>query len=189
MSDREVDRRIKRTKKLLREALTAMMAEKKLRNISIRELCDYADISRGTFYLHYTDISDMVGKIEKELFEGLEIALDKKLKKDIAIEDVHSILIDIYQDLSQHSEILVKLLGPNGDATLLNKVKDFVRDKCLHSWMLKLEENTTPASYYLNTFIVSGIVGIITEWLSSGMKETPEEIADITVQVMRGLND
>lgn len=189
MSDRKQDRRINRTKKLLLDALTSIMDKKRLKDISIRELCDYADISRGTFYLHYTDINNMVEKIENELLEGLKESLEKNIHTCIELCDVHHILLDIYQYLEHNSIIFEKLFGANGDVTLLNKVKDIVREKCFDSSIKEYGDDSTPILYYLNSFIVSGIMGIITDWLSGGMKETPEDITEITVQVMENWTD
>jgi AcrR family transcriptional regulator len=185
MMAKKEDRRINRTKKMLREALVSIMENKKLKDISIRELCDYADISRGTFYLHYTDINDMVEKIEDELFEGLNAAIGNNIDKSMELMDTHYIFLDIYKYMAQNATIVERLFGPNGDIKLFNKVKDIVREKCLRPWMQKLGNDTTPILYYLNSFLVSGMMGIIAEWLSGGMQESPQEITDITVKVMR----
>ena len=52
----ELDRRTKRTKKLLTDAFITLLSTKNLNEITIKELCDTADINRGTFYLHYQDL-------------------------------------------------------------------------------------------------------------------------------------
>ena len=43
------DRRVRRTKARLRQALTELLREKDLRSITVRELTDRADVNRGTF--------------------------------------------------------------------------------------------------------------------------------------------
>ena len=57
------DRRIRRTRALLRQGLIQLMETKDIKDISVKELSDLADINRGTFYLHYNDIYDMLGKM------------------------------------------------------------------------------------------------------------------------------
>ena len=47
------DRRVRRTKKMLTQALTRLMQEKQIKEITVRELTDLADMNRGTFYLYY----------------------------------------------------------------------------------------------------------------------------------------
>ena len=51
MENMTVDRRVKKTKRQLRQALMHLMTEKPSRSISVRELAERADINRGTFYI------------------------------------------------------------------------------------------------------------------------------------------
>ena len=57
-----MDRRILRTRAQLKSALTALLAEKDIQDITVSELADKVDISRGTFYLHYKNVFDMLQK-------------------------------------------------------------------------------------------------------------------------------
>ena len=78
MEDMTVDRRVKKTKRQLRQALMHLMTEKPSRSISVRELADRADINRGTFYIHYKDVGDLlqqlaqVQRIEPRVFLGAQ---------------------------------------------------------------------------------------------------------------------
>ena len=54
------DRRKERTEKEILNGLIALMQEKSMKNISVRELAELIDINRSTFYLHYTDIYDLI---------------------------------------------------------------------------------------------------------------------------------
>ena len=71
MPEESVDRRVKKTKKQLRLALMDLMSEKAKKNISVRELAERADINRGTFYIHYKDVSDLLQRLEDEMAERL----------------------------------------------------------------------------------------------------------------------
>ena len=63
------DRRIKRTKNLIKQSLTDLLKERELQDISITELCDIADINRKTFYNHFPDIRAVLDEIENENIE------------------------------------------------------------------------------------------------------------------------
>ena len=67
MDGRGVDRRVKKTKKQLRQALTDLMTEKPSKSISVRELAERADINRGTFYIHYQGVNDLLQRLEDEM--------------------------------------------------------------------------------------------------------------------------
>ena len=58
------DKRIRRTKKLLRQALTRLMQQKDFQSITVTDVVREADINRGTFYAHYRDVYDLRDKIE-----------------------------------------------------------------------------------------------------------------------------
>ena len=60
------DRRVRRTRKILTQALTDLLQQKQVNEITVKELTDLADMNRGTFYLYYKDIYDMLGKIQDE---------------------------------------------------------------------------------------------------------------------------
>ena len=76
METKKEDRRVRRTKKLLTQALTQLLQQKQVNEITVKELTDLADMNRGTFYLYYKDIFDMLEKIEDELFENLNGIID-----------------------------------------------------------------------------------------------------------------
>ena len=57
------DRRVRRTKKLLQQGLTELMERKPVKDITVRELADLTDLNRGTFYMHYRDVFDMLDQV------------------------------------------------------------------------------------------------------------------------------
>ena len=153
MSTEAVDRRVRRTRKQLRECLVTLLKQKKVQDITVRELTELADLNRGTFYLHYKDVFDLLEKTESELLD----------------------------DFNQ----LVILLGENGDLNFLNRLKQLIRDKCLHDWMEVFRAGNPAIFDAYFSFIVSGCVGLVQYWLKTGMKETPQQLARLTEQVIR----
>ena len=67
----KMDRRVRKTKAQLREGLARLMQKKSIKEISVKELVDEVDINRSTFYLHYTDIYQMLHKIEEEAMQNI----------------------------------------------------------------------------------------------------------------------
>ena len=70
MENTKIDRRVRKTKALLLKGLTQLMEEKDVNHISVRELTDLVDLNRGTFYLHYRDIFDMVNQVRMNCFNS-----------------------------------------------------------------------------------------------------------------------
>ena len=63
------DRRIRRTRAAIQSAFLKLIFEKDINKITIKELCERADINKSTFYLHYQDIYDLEEQIEEEISE------------------------------------------------------------------------------------------------------------------------
>ena len=55
-----MDKRIIKTKKVIYSSLNKILLKKEIGDISITELCESAQISRKTFYLHYSSIYDVI---------------------------------------------------------------------------------------------------------------------------------
>ncbi|HWT75545.1 MAG TPA: TetR/AcrR family transcriptional regulator [Mobilitalea sp.] len=61
------DKRVKKTKKTLKQTLITLLDEKPFEQISIKELCDLAEISRITFYTHYSDKYELIEEIFQDM--------------------------------------------------------------------------------------------------------------------------
>ena len=72
MENIKEDRRIRRTKKLLKQALAQLMDEKDFKDITVKDITERADLNRDTFYLHYTDTYDILNKIEDEILKNIQ---------------------------------------------------------------------------------------------------------------------
>ena len=60
----------------LRQGLARLMQKKSIKEITVKELVDEVDINRSTFYLHYTDIYQMLEKIEEEAMADIREAME-----------------------------------------------------------------------------------------------------------------
>ena len=102
--EKKEDRRVRRTKKLLTQALMQLLQEKQVNEITVKELTELADMNRGTFYLYYRDIYDMLEKIEDSLFDGLNEIVS--LPQNAASSDVTKpILLDLFRFIGENQEV------------------------------------------------------------------------------------
>ena len=115
MEKRE-DRRISMTKRMLKDTLTEMLKEKDIYHISIRELCERADVNRTTFYKHYGNQFDLLDDMESDLLHLIEktIAEDKKHSANT----IEQLLIFIEKDI----EFVSLLLNSNVDPEFPQKL-------------------------------------------------------------------
>lgn len=181
-TDKKTDRRVRRTKTLLTNALIQLLKEKNIKDITVTELCNAADVNRGTFYLHYRDIYDMMEQLENDLLDQYESLLTHHARKDLKTmqDDLPLLVLDLFLFTDKNAELFRIFLGANGDMSFVNKLKAFCRNLYLDAYISKLSNTNTDQIMHAYNFIAAGCTGLIESWLFSGGHETPEEIAALT---------
>lgn len=186
MAAENLDRRVRKTRALLKQGLIQLMQTKDIKDISVKELSDLADINRGTFYLHYNDIYDMLEKMEDELFVQFNEILDRNFVSDVNSLSATPALLEIFTFLDNNRELCKVMIGAHGDLAFVNRLKELVKERLRH---LFLKEEALRNYEYYYSFTVSGCIGMIETWLNSDSPRRPEEIAALCgVMVNSGLS-
>jgi len=185
-----MDRRIAKTKILLENSLIRLMIEKGFDKISIKDLCEEADINRGTFYLHYKDKYDLLEQKEDEILKGfIKIVTNivEKHPKNFILPANKEILLHIFTNIyiyaKENADFMRVLLGTNGDLNFQMKIRNFIESCLVQNIAIKHEIEKLPIKY-IATIASSAQLGIIQKWLKSGMEETPQELASFVSDVV-----
>ncbi|BAB04438.1 TetR-like C-terminal domain-containing protein [Halalkalibacterium halodurans] len=182
----KLDRRKKYTRMLLKESLMKLMQEKPLSNITIKEICDLADINRSTFYSHYTDLYDLLYQIEDEIIKDLSEALSSYnyTKDEEALQMTENLLVYI----ANNRESCQTLFSEYGDPSFQKKVMMLAHDHVIKTPLVG--KHTKPdISEYVSLYIVNGSIHIVQSWLKNGLKQSPKEMAELIIKLgNRGLS-
>lgn len=170
------DRRVKRTKKLLRDSLFTLLQEKSINEITVTELTEIADINRATFYFYYTDIMDMLDQIQNEAYELFEDVL-------VGTED-H---IDSMEDFAKYIENILIFCKENPTIARFVITREYNNNKVLKKIKKLLakkvpvaKENCSqddPRRFVLN-FALNALTGTIVDWMDDGMIIPPSIMAE-----------
>lgn len=188
MSNQKTDRRIVRTKKVIRDALTDLIEEKGFELITVRDLTEKADINRGTFYLHYQDKYDLLKKSEDELIEGMRDFIHGITPGGIIQSNLQEeplpFLVKLFEYIEENARYMKLILGPNGDPSFQDRIKQFMKANFIDKIMkdLKEDELLVPVEY-LMSYVTAAHLGVIQQWLESDMQQSPEEMALILVKI------
>lgn len=187
MSNRKTDRRIRKTRHQLRQGLAKLMLEKSIKEITVKELTELVDMNRGTFYLHYKDIYDMVDQLEDEIMAEFQAILEVSPGPE-QTESLLPLFSRIYTYLAENADLCAVFLGENGDIAFVEKIKALIHDKCFRTWAVRYTDADPEKFEGFYAFVVGGHIGLIQNWLSTGMKENPEEMAALAEDmVLRGV--
>ena len=183
------DRRVRRTKKLLTQALTELLQTKQINEITVKELTDLADMNRGTFYLYYKDIFDMLEKIEEELFQKLDAIAQTHEHGDLT-EQVKPILLDLFHFIHENQEMCRVLLSPHGDMNFLHRLYEAIRERCHEIWGDQVGSVSEKEFDYRYSFVVFGCAGMIRAWVNRNCQETDMQMAELADRmILRGTID
>lgn len=96
----------------------------------MRELAERADINRGTFYIHYRDVGDLLQRLEDEMADRLA-DLCKSHRPEDSAPGQFPFLRDLYRFIRDNADLCRVLLGPNGDIAYADRICRILRDNFL----------------------------------------------------------
>ena len=177
---RAEDRRVKRTKRLLKECLFKLLETKSIDEITVKELTEAADINRSTFYFYYNDINDMMMQLQNEIFEVFSETVMSRSAKFVTVEDFQEYVVRFLYFCKEYEHICKFVISNDPNNFLSNKIKDSLLTQIPDS--TKVFPKSDP-KYYLTTFAVSAMWQSVLQWMYDGMKVQPEEMAKFLSQV------
>ena len=183
MEEKPVDRRVRKTKRQLRLALMQLMSEKNVKDISVRELAAIADINRGTFYIHYKDVYDLLSQLEEEMAQGL-IKVCRAHHAEESSGSTFPYLNDLYRFIKENADLCRVLLGANGDKAYTDRICQILRDEHLYDFVRYFYPGDESLMNYFCSFIISGNLSLALRWINTGMQETPEEMAVLAGEII-----
>ena len=163
--------RVAETKERIRNAFFDLCREKKIERISIKEITEKAQLNRGTFYVYYKDIYDLLEKSEDELMAELMEKVKGIIVMILRDEDISPFLppLEFYQ---KNEKILSSLLGPNGDPYFIHKLKKLIK-KTLSELFQKENITDIANADYIMEYISSAQIGIISYWMVEKNMDLP----------------
>jgi len=169
------DRRVRKTKKALREGLAELLADKSIQYITVRELTDKADVHRSTFYANFKDIYDLYNHIEETVVDELNNIL-------LSVQNLESaqIVILLLQFISDNKQVSRLVLGNNASSAFLHRISALFKGLCNTHWQQihNLSIPTHKLGVYTH-FLYSGYLGVISEWVASDFALPENELVEL----------
>ena len=188
MIEEKLDRRVVRTKQQIRQAMIELLAEKSENSISVRELAQRANINRGTFYIHYKDIHDLVEQLVDEAVEKLRAVCERHPPAETPRAS-YPFLTDLFETLQSDPQLFSILLGTTGSHAYSQRICQMLQDEFLNDLLSVFYSADPKQRKVASGFIVAGCLREALFWLERGMPESPDEIAYLTGRViMHGID-
>jgi AcrR family transcriptional regulator len=178
MKEMKLDRKTRYTRKALGDSLIELMKAKPFTKITVRELCENADINRTTFYAHYRDQYDLLQQIEEETLNHIEDMLDKYDSKR-SKREVFEMVEEILNFIANNSSSVRVLLSENGDIDFQKRLfRHFMLKEQVMRYLPKKSIREETKEYW-SVYVINGAIGMVQYWLKENMSIPVSELAKI----------
>ena len=156
------DRRVRKTKKALREVLIELLNEKSIQNITVRELTEKADIHRSTFYANFKDVYGLYNHMENTIIA--EISNIISVECNFMPNMFFNALLDY---INKNKQISRLFFGDNINTAFFEQLTNMFKTSCIESWCKEygIVNISVEMDYYVQ-FCLSGGLGVIGMWVS-----------------------
>ena len=188
--NRQLDRRIQRTRPLLQEALFQLIIERGYERITIADITERANLGRTTFYLHYRDKEDLLQESIKTLLHDLQ--LDVELETQGACNTYSMVSIRIFQHVVRRQQLYQAMLKEAGPTrTIEDVMRTYFTElyqRFLQRDRLKLESLPLASSEIIAAHAAGSLLGLLSWWLNHEVIPSAEDMGTIYCQLMANGN-
>lgn len=170
--------RVRRTQKLLRDALIELIEERNFEALTIGELTERAMVSRAAFYRNYQDKYDLVEQIFEEAMSDLLNAVG-----ELGREHPAEVWVKFFEHIAEYDRLYRALLGKKGSPWFVRKMRASLTDLIKENGHSPHKQTASDRHIHLFSdelvpdLVSTMFVEAITWWLEQGKPSTPREIA------------
>jgi AcrR family transcriptional regulator len=183
MEKRKTDRRVLRTRKLLSEALFALILEQGYDSVTIQDITDRANLGRATFYLHYRDKEELLMTMLEGVFEDLLDHASQFVKSEKSMPQLFPMFY-IFHHAGEHSDLYRALFQAQVGQGIIWRMQDFLalRIQELTGIWDQESPSSVPIELWTN-WLAGSFLGLVRWWLENDMPYPPEYMEQIFWQM------
>lgn len=172
----KTDARVSHTQKALKEAMLSLLKEKGLRDITVKELCENANVSRATFYKYYKDATDLLEKMESAMVQEYVQSLH------LISPDVRQLAEAVYNMVEKNHDLFQVIFMDHHSERHFQYLIDMSHAKCTGCWKKFLKGITDEEIEMLYIFLSNGFLHAITKSYGKVDKEVILHLMEDTIR-------
>lgn len=178
----KIDRRIRRTRAALAQALFVLILQKPYETITIQDITDQADLNRATFYLHYSSKEELLMASLEGQFDALVTRLQEEIV-ELPWQTPTAACI-VFEYAAENEALFRTLLGKNGQGYVMYRILEYIAryDEALLQDVFKEETLAIPLPILARQFAGS-LFSLLVWWLENGRPYPPLEMAKMLKQL------
>ncbi len=168
------ERRVRKTKRAIRNAFAALLAEKDVNQITVKDIAERADINRKTFYNHYRGVYQVMDEIENSIVDDFDLML-REASGSIDLRNPAMIYEKLTQLLQKDIDFYGNLLCMNGNNSLRDKLFSRLKAHALVSMQARLPIAQQELELGIH-FTFSGLMSVYQHWFQSDRTLSLDEL-------------
>ncbi len=180
----QADLRVRRTHKLLWEALMAELSERAFEEITVKDICERAMVHRTTFYKHYEDKYALLEQGIRRMYDALVTDEEHQPLSAFSVEQPPTYFVRLFEHAAQHQRFYKLMLCGEDGARFQRLVKAYivevvsVRAAQTHGAGLSpaTQESAAPVVMHAQ-FVAGATLSLLTWWLEHDMPLSPHQMA------------
>lgn len=168
----KTDARVRYTRMRIRQAFFQCLKEKPISRITVKELCDIAEINRATFYSHYDDPYDLMVKLENEALDDL-----RELAEKATFDKESGILTVLLKKLKEDNGETRLLASAGGDPNFNGRISALFYEIYRNRMKDRLPKLGEAKEKLVYRFMAGGCSQVLALWVEEGMSAKPETVA------------
>ena len=181
------DRRVKRTRRLLKQGLTELLGQKQFSDISARDITDKMDLNKPTFYQHYKNTYEMLQDLETDLLEHPQEMIDQ-YDYDETVFSMRKFFEPFLDFVVENKSVCDTLFVNNASSDFTGKVVDFIYTNGAGMMKKRLPKLTSEDVDYILSFVAFGLIGLIRRWFEKNMSMSKEKILGMADEMLAGIH-
>ena len=178
---------VKRTKKAFENSLTELSKQYPFNKITVKMLCDQAELSRNAFYFHYKDINDLLKSIEEDVVNEIVSLLETLEKVDFP-ENVYVSVESLINIFDERRDTVLMLFDKNYSVSFTTKMSKVYSDFYYRYFCRLHHRDDKKVRYdFFYMFLSSGFYGILRHWLENPDLMSKEELTQLTYTLIKRL--
>jgi len=173
----KLDPRVARTRKMLKDALIALLEQKSYERITVADIADRATVNRKTFYLHYETKDHLLQSVTDGILDELFGEAKAAQPTDLSIDEMQSYIAErTFAYVKKHRAFFEVMFERKAMTDFVQYMKRYFA-RFYEEKFADIDESRLPVQKdVIASYIGSAYVGVIHGWLNDGMRQSPEEM-------------
>ena len=175
----QTDLRVRRTHKLLWEALMVELSERTIEEITVSDICERAMVHRTTFYKHYEDKYALLEQGIRQMYNDLLAEEEHKPPSAYSVEHPPPYFIRLFEHAAQHQHFYKLMVCGEGIGRFQKLLKEYIAE-VVSAKVGELPPANQPFAIPLDMhahFVSGATLSLLSWWLEHDMPFTPHQMA------------